>query len=182
MNIIETAVTGLAFGAGTIVGVVAGMVVTIPFLKKEREDDRKKRDEYNAETVRLLKIRASSSDLIAEALGEDTLHDKYVRAAVTGLCANPSLVLGTTSRHPDGSGSLSVELGDESITRAANRVADVVLRSRARAENETAETLAQALVRMGGKKQGIKHAEWWKGKPCSASDVGGDLTNTGEKK
>lgn len=152
MNIIETAVTGLAFGAGTIVGVVASTGFFVAFGKKEREEHRAKQDQYNAETVRLLKIRASSSDLIAEALGEDTLHDKYVRAAVTGLCANPSLVLGTTSRHPDGSGSLSVELGEEGITWAANRVADVVLRSRARAENETAETLAQALVRMGGEK------------------------------
>lgn len=182
MNIIETAVTGLAFGVGTVIGIVAGMVVTVTFGKKEREESRMKQDQYNAETVRLLKTRASSSDLIAEALGEDTLHDKYVRAAITGLCANPSLVMGTTTRSPDGSGSLSVELGEEGITWAANRVADVVLRSRARAENETAETLAQALVRMGGKKQGIKYAEWWKGEPCSASDVGGDLTNTGEKK
>ena len=182
MNIIETAVTGLAFGSGTVVGVVAGMWATIVLGKKEREDTRKKQDDYNRETVRLLKIRASSSDLIAEALGEDTLHDKYVRAAVTGLCSNPSLVMGTTTRNPDGSGKLSVELGEEGITWAANRVADVVLRSRARAENETAETLAQALVRMGGEKQGIKHAEWWKGEPCSASDVGGDLTDTGEKK
>lgn len=182
MNIIETAVTGLAFGAGTIVGVVASMGFFVAFGKKEREDERKKRDEYNAETVRLLKLRASSSDLIAEAIGEDTQHDKLVRAAITGLCANPSLVMGTTTRSPDGSGKLSVELGEEGITWAANRVADVVLRSRARAENETAETLAQALVRMGGEKQGIKHSEWWKGEPCSASDVGGDLTNTGEKK
>jgi len=181
MNIIETAVTGLAFGAGTIVGVVASMGFFVAFGKKEREDERKKRDEYNAETVRLLKLRASSSDLIAEAIGEDTQHDKLVRAAITGLCANPSLVMGITTRNPDGTGKMSVEIGDESICWAARRIATIVA-FRERAEQrelsrEVDETLADFQ-----KKQGISHSEWWKGEPCSASDVGGDLTNTGEKK
>ena len=175
MNIIETAVTGLAFGAGSIVGVVAGMVVTVTFGKKEREESRKKQDDFNAETVRLLKIRASSSDLIAAAIAEDSKHDKLVRAAVTGLCANPTLVMGISTRNPDGTGKMTIELGEEAIHWAANRIATVV-EARERAEQrklsrELDETLADYQ-----KKQGISHSEWWK------EEGKDDLTNTGEAK
>lgn len=201
MNIIETAVTGLAFGAGTIVGVVAGMVVTIPFLKKEREDDRKKRDEYNAETVRLLKIRASSSDLIAAAIAEDTQHDKLVRAAVTGLCTNPGLVMARPAEGPDGTKKCEVELADDNICWAARRIATVVAARECAEQRKLSRELDETLADYQ-KKQGIKHAEWWKEEQAikhaaesvervidntdrkRAQDLvdKSDLTDTGEKK
>ena len=175
MNIIETAVTGLAFGAGTVIGIVAGMVVTVTFGKKERDTRAKKQDEYNEEMARLLKIRASSSDLIASAISEDSQHDKLVRAAVTGLCANPTLAIGITTRNPDGTGKMTIELGEEVIHWAANRIATVV-EARERAEQRKLSREVDEVLADYQKKQGISHAEWWK------EEGKDDLTNTGEAK
>lgn len=161
MNIIETAVTGLAFGTGTVVGIVASMVIAVAFGRKERDTRAKKQDEFNAETIRLLKIRASSSDLIASAIAEDTQHDKLVRAAVTGLCSNPMLVAAKHVTESDGTKRCEIELADDNICWAAMKVACVV-EARKRAEQRRSEReLCQMLAELGDKD---------------------DLTNTGENK
>ena len=174
MNIIEAASNGLAFGTGTVVGLVASMVIAVAFGRKERDTRAKKNDEFNAETIRLLKIRASSSDLIAAAIAEDSKHDKLVRAAVTGLCANPVLVAAKQVTYSDGVKQCEIELADDNIWWAANKIATVVAaRERAEQRNlsrELDETLAEYQ-----KKQGISHSEWWK------EEGKDDLTNTGEK-
>ena len=123
----------------------------------------------NDELNKLLRERNTSVGLIAEAVGEDTLHDKYVRACLTGLCANPGLVITTTTKQPDGLNRATIELAEENIIWAAFRVADEARRRNRNREDEMCETLSDALVRLGAEKDGIRHD-------------GDDLTNTGEKK
>lgn len=165
MNIIETAFTGFAFGAGTITGIVTGMILSVRLGKEARQKAQDQNDELN----RLLRERNTSVGLIAESVGEDTLHDKYIRACLTGLCANPVLVMATREQNPDGTYRSNLELAEESIVWAANRVADAARRENKMCENEMCETLSDALVRLGAEKDGIRHD-------------GDDLTNTGEKK
>jgi len=173
MNIIDSAATGFTFGVGAIVGVTAGMWLSLLWNKKDRE----KNLDHAALTAKLMKERNLTDEMIAESLCEDTLHDKYVRAALTGLCANQALINRDYTNNP----GIHIEYSEKIFADIARKIATTCLATKCR-ENKKVEDDAMQVIRERENQKATAQMNAQQYVPKFNWGDHDDLTNTGEKK